>query len=319
MRMWRRSCVSSTRAGLSGSSCSCISYLWGLSCTSVDAAQTHSTPFTASSAATVPPPSGSAPPVRKRRVSMGPVSAPPRIPWPALKAKLAREWQAGECVTIVGPRGSGKTHICLHLAELSPYVLFLATKRTDPLIDALSASGYLVTGDLDDVLWTAPHQGDGKPRPLRRKVVYWPRFSDKLSSKARLAAQAHAMSEALRWVDRTGGWTVIVDETMWMTEFLKLEGPLKEIYVQGRTQGVSVIANAQRPTHIPRIAFSSADYLFLAPTGDRRDVFNLREISTGIPGEMIEEGLRQLDRDKHEFLFVDAKPDGLGIVTAPPL
>ena len=250
---------------------------------------------------------------------MGPVSSPPRIPWPTLRAKLAREWASGECVTIVGPRGSGKTHICLHLAELSPYVLFLATKRTDPLITQMASSGYLVTESLEDVLWTAPHDGDGKPRPLRRKVVYWPRFSDKLASKQRLGAQAHAMSEALRWVDRTGGWTVIVDETMWMTESLKLETELKEMYFQGRTQGVSVIANAQRPTHIPRIAFSSADYLFLAPTGDRRDVFNLREISTGIPGEMVEEGLRQLDRDKHEFLFVDAKHDGLGIVTAPPL
>src|ERR1035437_4679772 len=255
----------------------------------------------------------------RRRVSMGPVGAPPRIPWPALKAKLAREWQAGECVTIVGPRGSGKTHICLHLAELSPYVLFLATKRTDPLIDALSASGYLVTGDLDDVLWTAPHEGDGKPRPLRRKVVYWPKFSDKLSSKARLQAQSDAMSEALRWVDRTGGWTVIVDETMWMTESLKLEVPLKEMYFQGRTQGVSVIANAQRPTHIPRIAFSSADYLFLAPTGDRRDIFNLREISTGIPGEVVEAALKCCDREKHEFLFIDTKRDGYGIVVAPPL
>jgi hypothetical protein len=250
---------------------------------------------------------------------MAPVKSIPRIPWPVLQAKLAREWQSGECVTIIGPRGSGKTHICLHLAELSPYVLFLATKRTDPLITALEQRGYLVTGSLEDVLWTAPHEGDGKPRPLRRKVVYWPRFPDKLPQKQRLAAQARAMSDALRWVDRTGGWTVIVDETMWMTETLKLDVELKEMYFQGRTQGVSVVANAQRPTHVPRLAFSSADYLFLAKTGDRRDVFNLREISTGIPGEMIEEGLRSLNRDAHEFLFVDAKHDGLGIVVAPPL
>lgn len=249
---------------------------------------------------------------------MAPVSMPPRIEWATLQAKLAREWASGECVTIIGPRGSGKTHICLHLAELSPYVLFLATKRTDPLISALEAKGYLVTGRLEDVLWTA-HDDGSKPRPVRRKVVYWPRFPDKLGQKARLQAQSRAMSEALRWVDRTGGWTVIVDETMWMVETLKLDVELKEMYFQGRTQGVSVVANAQRPTHVPRLAFSSADYLFLAKTGDRRDVFNLREISTGIPGELIEAALKGLDREAHEFLFIDAKRDGLGIVVAPPL
>jgi hypothetical protein len=248
---------------------------------------------------------------------MAPVRRPPRVSWASLRSKLAAEWASGECITIIGPRGSGKTHICLHLADLSPYVLFLATKRTDPLISALEAEGYLVTGRLEDVLWEARDDGK-KPHPVRRKIVYWPRFPDNLGQRERLAAQKRAMSDALRWVDKTGGWTVIVDETMWMTETLKLDTEIKEMYFQGRTQGVSVVANAQRPTHVPRLAFSSADYLFLAKTGDRRDVFNLREISTGIPGEMIEEALASLNKDEHEFLFVDAKHDGLAIVVAPP-
>ncbi len=193
-----------------------------------------------------------------------------------------------------------------------PHVLVLSTKRRDPLIDELRAKGYLVTGDLDEILWT---ERDG---PVRKRIVYWPQFPERISQRERLAQQAHRMREAIAWADRTGQWAIMLDETMWLVESLGLEQEIKEMYFQGRTQGISVIANAQRPTHIPRLAFSSADYLFLAKTGDRRDVMNLREISTSIPSEMIEEGLRQLDKGKHEFLFVDANNDSVAIVQAPP-
>jgi hypothetical protein len=239
------------------------------------------------------------------------------IPWPTLQRHLAANWKPGQCTTIIGPRGTGKTHICLELAEMNPYVLILATKRTDPLISALNRDGYHVTDDLAQVLWTADPDHPERQKPLHSKIVYWPRFPDSVTQKQRLALQSAKMREAIGWVDKTGKWTVIIDETMWMVESLKLETEIKEMYFQGRTQGVSVIANAQRPTHVPRLAFSSADYLFLAKTGDRRDLINLREISTGIPSEIIESGLMQLDRTKHEFLFVDANKDCVGIVVAP--
>ena len=248
---------------------------------------------------------------------MAPLRSVQRIPWPNVQRHLAANWRPGQCVTIVGPRGTGKTHICLELAELTDHVLLLATKRKDPLIQDLERDGYKVTGDLNDLLWT--HDEDkNRMRPVHPKIVFWPRFPDSYDEKTRLTMQAKAMREAMGWADKTGNWSVIIDETMWMTESLKLEQELKALWFQGRTQGISVIANAQRPTHVPRLAFSSADYLFLAKTSDRRDVINLREISTTIPAKMIEEGLQQLDKTKHEFLFVDANNDAVGIVVAPP-
>lgn len=234
------------------------------------------------------------------------------IPWESLQRHLAANWKPGQCTTIVGPRGTGKTHIALEILEQTPFVLVLATKRTDPLVSDLAQRGYKVTGDLGDVLWT---ERDG---PVHRRIVFWPRFPDHLPERQRLALQADAMREAMAWADKTGRWSVLIDETMWMSESLKLEQEMKALWFQGRTQGISVVANAQRPTHVPRLAFSSADYLFLAKTGDKRDVDNLTEISTAIPKETIIEGLRQLDRRKHEFLFVDANNDALGIVVAPP-
>ena len=242
----------------------------------------------------------------------------PRIPWENLTRHLEANWKPGQCVTVVGPRGTGKTHIVLEIAEMSPYVMVLATKRKDPLISDLRKQGYLITSRLDEVLWTTDPNRPDRTRPVHPKIVFWPQFNDSLEEKQRLAAQAKAMREAMGWADKTGNWTVIIDETMWMSESLKLEQEMKALWFQGRTQGISVIANAQRPTHVPRLAFSSADYLFLAKTGDRRDVINLREISTTIPADVIENGLQQLDKTKHEFLFVDANNDAVGIVVAPP-
>lgn len=246
---------------------------------------------------------------------MAPVRTPPELPWASLRARLARDWRPGEHVTIVGPTRSGKTHIAVELAELCSYVLVLATKRQDPLIVDLRSHGYLVTGDLQEVLWT--HDQGQRPVPVHPRVVYWPQFGQKMEPRARIAAQAAAMRRAIDWADKTGGWAVLVDETMWMTRQLRLERELEQMWFQGRTQGVSVIACAQRPAHVPRLAFSSADYLFLAYTGDKRDVENLREISAGIPVEVIDESVRALDFDRHEFLFVDTHARELARVVAP--
>jgi hypothetical protein len=247
---------------------------------------------------------------------MAPVTSVPVIPWDSLVSQLAADWQPGDHVTIVGPTGSGKTHIALTLAEMTQYVLVLATKRRDPLVSELAAHGYHVTGDTSSIQWTAGP--DHAPQPVHNRVVFWPRFGEKTAERDRLKMQAEAMRKVLAWADQTGEWTVIADETMWMTKNLRLEKELEALWFQGRTQHVSLIANAQRPSQIPRLAYSSATYLFLGQTADGRDVENLREISGGFPPKLIEAGVTQLDRMKHEFLFVDTRRTELARVVAPP-
>lgn len=247
--------------------------------------------------------------------TMAPLRQVPSVSWPTLRAKLAREWKPGEHITLIGPTRSGKTHMALELLELCRYRLVLATKRRDPLVTQLQRDGYTITGRLEDIQWT---ERDGKLRePLQRKVVYWPTFPDSMDGRARLVAQAALIRKALDWADKTGGWAILLDETMWMNETLKLEKELKALWFQGRTQGLSVISCAQRPTHVPRLAFSSADYLFLAQTSDKRDIDNLREISSGIPREMVEQTIQRLDFEGHEFLFLDTHTKELARVVAP--
>lgn len=248
------------------------------------------------------------------RDELAPLERAPRISFDVLQAKLRREWRPGQHVTLIGPTGRGKTHMALELARLCRFVLVIATKRQDPLVDELRRD-HVVTNDLSrDVLWTP--SGD----PLTERVVFWPRFSDKVENdaEARARAQAGAIRQALNYADRTGGWAVLVDELMYVTEHLRLERAVSAIWYQGRTQGVSVIACGQRPARVPRLAFSQATYLFIWQTSDKRDLDNLREISAGFPRNMIEESVMSLDSQAHECLFVDTLRGELARVIAPP-
>src|SRR5581483_6256450 len=163
-------------------------------CMSSVQASPEGTPSSPSTAGSAPSPRD-----RSRRPtarSMAPLQAPPRVPWLTLQAKLERQWQPGEHVTIVAPTGHGKTHLALTLAELCRYVLVLATKRKDPLVAELAAKGYLVTARTDEILWT-------ETEPVNTRVVIWPQFGDKVGARQRLVLQADALREVLDWADKT--------------------------------------------------------------------------------------------------------------------
>lgn len=239
----------------------------------------------------------------------------PRVPWETLRLRLRRDWRQGEHVTIVGPTRSGKTHIALTLVEMRRYVLVLACKRSDPLVEDLRSHGYHITGDLEEIKWTLDEQR--RAEPVRRKVVYWPRFPEKMDDDTKEALQARLMKGAMSWADKTGNWCVLVDETMWMSEQLRLEKSLNRLWFQGRTQGLSVVALVQRPSRVPRLAFSSVDYFFLGKTGDKQDIERYRDINSTIPKDLLDRAVMDLDFEAHEFLFIDTHRNELAKVIAP--
>jgi hypothetical protein len=201
--------------------------------------------------------------------------------------------------------------MALALAELCQYVMVLATKRNDPLVTQLKADGYLITGRLEDIVYS----DDG---PVHKKVVYWPTYPEKTSTQERLRLLAADFRRALDYADRIGGWAIVMDETMFLHRTLKLEKELENVWFQGRTQGVSAIANAQRPAYVPRLAYSQATYLFIWQTGDKDDLERLRDISAGIPREQIEENVKMLDWESHEALFIDTRRPEFARVIATP-
>ena len=243
---------------------------------------------------------------------MAELKAPPQISWSDLRTRLVAGWKPGEHWTLLGPTGRGKTHAALTLASLCKYTLVIATKRQDPLLAELSKR-QLVARDLSkDVMWA-----DNRPMEEHRRVIFWPKQSEKLSAKQRVAVQAKEIRTALDWADRTGGWAVVIDELMWVSRNLSLERELESLYFQARTQGVSVIGAAQRPRQVPLLALNQSTYLLMWQTGDTQDIERLRELSAGFPRRLIQSCVEQLSVPKHEALFIDAKNMELARVIMP--
>src|SRR5581483_3198040 len=133
------------------------------------------------------------------------------------------------------------------------------------------------------ITWTQ----DGEP--LQAKIVLWPTVKDGSGILARKRVQAHVIGEALDWLD----------EGMYLADSLRLREQLGELWYSGRTQRISLIACAQRPVMIPRLAFSQARFLFLARTGDKADLERIRDIASVIPREIVEETVMGLDAGAH--------------------
>ena len=239
----------------------------------------------------------------KEKPSLTHLSKAPFVEWSKLEPKLKKEWKPGDHVTLIGPTGSGKTHMALALARICKYSLVIATKRRDPLLESLIKKHVVISDpkSMEEMAKTT----DGVP--INRRLMFWPQFGPKVSNEERIKLQAEYIRFALDWAEKTENWAIVCDELMWVSRNLRLERELEAVWFQGRTQGVSLIGAAQRPTHVPRLAYSQATYFFIWQTADRQDLERLRDISAGFPRGMIDKGTVGLNWDKHECLFVDTK------------
>lgn len=74
------------------------------------------------------------------------------------------------------------------------------------------------------------------------------------------------------------------------------------LWRQGRSESTTIIANTQRPRHIPLVAYSQATHLFFWSSPDLSDVRRI--------GEMVPIPLQEITRvlagqDKHTVLYAN--------------
>lgn len=107
---------------------------------------------------------------RQPRTSPNSDAAAPFVPWPQLYGYLQKEFKQGDHVAILGPTDAGKSHIAFAVAEIRTYVMVVACKPRDRLIDDATKRGYyLVPGNKLEVPYS-----DG--RPVHKRVIFWPRL-----------------------------------------------------------------------------------------------------------------------------------------------
>jgi hypothetical protein len=232
---------------------------------------------------------------------------------------LVGEFEQGDHVALLGPTGTGKTHMALSIAEIRTYVLVVATKPRDPLVDDTIKRGYYL---IPSRKLEVPYVDN---RPLHPRVVYWPRLSSQESKqltdpqriRARKAMQKPAVQGALGYVDFNGHWCIILDEGTWIYKDLRLGDDIDSALNQWRTNKASIIILGQRPAWMGRYVLSQPTHVFLFQTSNIDDAKSLGNI-TGANTKLVKELVQQLDHGSHEALYINTRTREMFRTVAPP-
>ena len=201
-------------------------------------------------------------------------------------------WRQGEHVTTVGPTGSGKTVLNRQLLRRRDFVVVLGVKNRDrELYGPFEAEGYHLV-----------HKFDPEPPADRDRfrVLLVPR-TEKHGTEGR-QAKARVFRQALNDIQDAGNWAVYADDVQYLADQLRLFPELEELWILGRSEGVSVVASSQEPVNIPVMAYSAATHLFLFKNPDLYRARRMAEL-TGVNREVAQETIMRLP--DHEFLYIN--------------
>lgn len=213
----------------------------------------------------------------------------------------ALDWQQGEHIGMIGPTGSGKTTLALHLLGMRDYITVFATKpRDDVLINLRDTQKYRLMKEWKDY----------DPVLVPKRLI-WPDASSLYSAKHQQAQ----FRQAMHHIYRQGGWCIYIDELWFIIHQLKLELEIRTFLQQSRSIGVSLVALTQRPAFIPLEVYDQSTHLFFWLDNDERNLKRLSGISWK-SAKTVQTLIMNLDR--YQVLYVNTRTGEMARVTPPP-
>jgi hypothetical protein len=226
------------------------------------------------------------------RTPRGGLELPPFVRFDRFLASW--EWRQGEHLTTIGPTGSGKTVLNRQLLRRRDFVVVLGVKRRDPELYApFQADGYELVRTFN------PEPPDDVDR---LRLLFVPQ-TDKHGAEGR-QARAKRFRQALNDIYDVGNWTVYADDVQYMADQLRLGPEFEELWMLGRSEGVTVVASSQEPVEIPLMAYGMATHLFLFRNNDLRRAQRMAEL-TGVNREVAQHTILKLP--EHEFLYINKR------------
>ena len=219
------------------------------------------------------------------------------VAWPQFLKRWPSEFKQGEHVTLIGPTGCGKTLLAQELIKCRSHVVATGVKYRDDSMSRLLKQG-----------WKRSNTWPERPRNCTRHIV-WPTETD--IEKVR-DVRHDSFRRMLADIYVRGGWGVWTDELRYMTDFLGLRKHYQEMYIAGRSNNISLVSAAQRPSHVPLEAYSQAAHLFLFRTGDERDLSRVGGLN-GVSAKQVAQTVAELPF--HHFLYVNLRDGRQSIST----
>jgi energy-coupling factor transporter ATP-binding protein EcfA2 len=236
---------------------------------------------------------------------MRPPKSNPRGPkWKAQLNELGLSWKQGQHVLVTGSTGSGKTEMARDMLDVrvqrGGYCVVFCMK---PLEDETITREYA-----DFVRWRS---WKDRPKVTEQKVLLWPDVSKaKGNTHEILAIQRRVFSEAFDGLNRTGRWTVQIDEGLYAASpsFLNKAAEMAMGQAIGRSGRLTYLTLAQRPSHLPLILYSAASHVFAGRMREASDLKRLAELGGKVSARDLGNRISELDR--HEFLWIPVATDG---------
>lgn len=218
-------------------------------------------------------------------------------------ARLGREWKQGEHILVSGPTGSGKTTLTREIVDLR-YQRggFVAVFVLKPIDDPTIVREYQG--------WDRWKTWKRNPSSWERRVLVWPDTSKAKGNKdAILAIQREVFQKAFDGINRTGRWTIQVDDGLYLVdpEFLGMRSELAMAHAIGRSGDLTMVTLTQRPSHLPLILYGSAAHAFIGRTREAVDQKRLAELGSKEGSRALAERIN--GQGRHDFLWVPVAPD----------
>lgn len=148
-----------------------------------------------------------------------------------------RPWRAAEKVTIIGPNGTGKSHLALGYVRHIPSAIVHDPKHE------IELPGFTVTEDRRDL--------------MKYAQVIW---------RAPLLMDTQVVADALGYAALTRtATTLYLDEAAYVTDSHRISKWLGAAIRMGRSKNVGIWAATQRPKDVHNLFFSEAHVIAVSP------------------------------------------------------